>query len=169
MADASVLTILLRLAGAVIVVIGLMFLAARTTRRLNGTARTFERNALTVVSRQPLTKSASIAVVRSGSRTLILGVTDTNVTLLSEHMTSTAHDEHEELLSAHTGVGIDGQTSPESMKVRDIGRKTLNVVTSGVEAVNDGTPGTALRGARRPSPPRTNFVEAMRERTVRRS
>jgi flagellar biogenesis protein FliO len=165
MADASVLTILLRLAGAVIVVIGLMFLAARTTRRLNGTARTFERNALSVVSRQPLTKSASIAVVRSGTRTLILGVTDSNVTLLSEHTTSTAQDEHEELISAHTGP----QTSPESMKLRSIGRKTLNVVTSGVEAVNDGTPGTALRGARRPSPPRTNFVEAMRERTVRRS
>ena len=165
MADASVLTILLRLTGAVIVVIALMFLAAKTTRRLNGNARAFDRSALTVVSRQPLTKAASIAVIRSGPRTLIVGVTDSNVTLLSEHMTGDDVPESGstgDLLSAHT-------TSSESMQLRSIARKPLNAVGSSVEAQNDGAPGTATRGVRHPSPPRTNFVEAMRERTVRRS
>ena len=40
--------------------------------------------ALSVLARQPLTRGASVAVVRVGERALVLGVTDQNVTLLAE-------------------------------------------------------------------------------------
>lgn len=39
---------------------------------------------LELVSRQPLGKTASVAVVRVGDRTLLLGVTDSEIRLLSE-------------------------------------------------------------------------------------
>ena len=42
------------------------------------------RAQLDVIARQPLGKSASVAVVRVGDRTMLIGVTDASVQLLSE-------------------------------------------------------------------------------------
>jgi flagellar protein FliO/FliZ len=42
------------------------------------------RTHLDVVARQPLGKSASVAVVRVGDRTMLIGITEANVQLLSE-------------------------------------------------------------------------------------
>ena len=55
--------------------------------------------ALAVLARQPLTRGASVAVVRVGERALVLGVTDQNVTLLAEAdpaaIEAAAHPAHE--------------------------------------------------------------------------
>lgn len=126
MADASMLMILLRLTGAVVVVVALLLLASRVTRRMHGQTAGADHIALTVVARQPLGRSASVAVVQAGGRTLILGVTDNKITLLSEQV-------------------------------------------NGSDTTIDEAPRTASRGELRPSPPRTNFVETLRERTVRRT
>ena len=84
MADQSLAVVLVRLVVAVAVVIGLLLLTARLTRRVGAKGTTKGADAVRLVSRQPLTRNASIAVVQSGGKTLVLGVTDNMVTLLSE-------------------------------------------------------------------------------------
>ena len=67
------------------VVLGLMVLAGKVARnrglvggRRNG------RATIEVLARQPFGKSASVAVVMAAGRALVLGVTDTSVTVLAE-------------------------------------------------------------------------------------
>lgn len=84
MGDSSLAVVLLRLVVAIAVVIGLLLLTARLTRRVGLKGQSTDRNALRVVSRQPLSRAASVAVVEVRGRTLVLGVTDHAVTLLTE-------------------------------------------------------------------------------------
>jgi flagellar protein FliO/FliZ len=66
---------------ALALVLGLMWFLARLVRRpLGGRSA----GATAVLARQPLTRGASVAVVRVGGRAFVLGVTDQNVTLLAE-------------------------------------------------------------------------------------
>ncbi len=63
------------------VVLGLFWLAARAgSRRFSGGSRTLVR----VRGRQPLSRTASLAVVEIGSRVLVVGVGDGGVRLLTE-------------------------------------------------------------------------------------
>jgi flagellar protein FliO/FliZ len=63
------------------VVLFLMWGLARLVRRpLGGRAA----GTVAVLARQQLSRNASVAVVKVGERTLVLGVTDANVTLLVE-------------------------------------------------------------------------------------
>ena len=84
MADQSIAMALVRLVVAVVVVIGLLLLIAKLTRRVGIRADGSAGPAIRMISRQPLGRNASIAVVRAGDRTLVLGVTDHSVTLLSD-------------------------------------------------------------------------------------
>lgn len=90
MADAGVFELFARLVVALAVVIGLMILLARVLKRrgidLTAGARraTGARIQIDVLARRALTRNASVAVVQAGDRTLVLGVTDERVTLLSE-------------------------------------------------------------------------------------
>jgi flagellar protein FliO/FliZ len=62
-------------------VLGLMWLLTRLVRRpLGGRGA----GAMAVLARQPLTRGASVAVVRVGRQAFVLGVTDQTVTLLAE-------------------------------------------------------------------------------------
>jgi flagellar protein FliO/FliZ len=70
-----------RIAFSLLVVLLLLWGLARVARRpLAGRAG----GAMGVLARQPLTRSASVQVIRLGDRALVLGVTDQNVTLLTE-------------------------------------------------------------------------------------
>jgi flagellar protein FliO/FliZ len=70
----------LRLVFSLAVVLFLMWGLARLVRRpLGGRG-----GPLGVLARQALSRNASVAVVRVDDRALVLGVTDTHVTLLSE-------------------------------------------------------------------------------------
>jgi flagellar protein FliO/FliZ len=77
-----VLELILRIFFSLLVVFGLMWGLARLARRplgsRGGTAT------LSVVARQQLSRSASVAVVRVNDRALVLGVTDGQVNLLTE-------------------------------------------------------------------------------------
>jgi flagellar protein FliO/FliZ len=62
-------------------VLGLMWLLTRLVRRpLGGRGA----GVMAVLARQPLTRGASVAVVRVGRQAFVLGVTDQTVTLLAE-------------------------------------------------------------------------------------
>jgi flagellar protein FliO/FliZ len=63
------------------VVFGMMWLLARLAKRPLGGGR---GGALSVVARQQLTRTASVAVIRVADRALIVGVTENQVSLLGE-------------------------------------------------------------------------------------
>ena len=98
----------LRMLVSLAIVLALMYIAARLLQRTHGggsarpAPRRFaaftssmkktkigrraarRRAQLDVVARQPLGKSASVAVVRVGDRTMLIGITEASVQLLSE-------------------------------------------------------------------------------------
>ena len=84
--NTSLAVVLLRLVLAVAVVIGLLLLTARLTRRVGDRGAGSGRGVITVAARQPLSRTASIAVVHAAGRTLVVGITDTQVTLLSDQV-----------------------------------------------------------------------------------
>ena len=71
---------LARVVVSLAVVLGLVWALGRAARRrdLGGGAQV----AVTVIGRQALSRSASVAVVRVGGSAMVLGVTDSSVTLL---------------------------------------------------------------------------------------
>lgn len=90
MVDASVFELFARLFVALSIVIGLMIVCARVlkkrgidlttgSRRGNG-----PRPVVDVIARRGLSRNASVVVVRAGGKTLVLGVTDQQITMLAE-------------------------------------------------------------------------------------
>jgi flagellar protein FliO/FliZ len=73
--------LVLRIGFSLLVVMGLMWLAARVVRRPLGRRAHGE---LAVLNRQQLTRGAAVTVVRVADRAMILGVTDQQITLLGE-------------------------------------------------------------------------------------
>ena len=73
--------LVIRIAFSLLVVFGIMWGLARLVRRpLAGRAA----GPLSVLSRQQLSRGASVAVIRVGEQALVVGVTDQRVTLLAE-------------------------------------------------------------------------------------
>jgi flagellar biogenesis protein FliO len=95
--------LVVRMLVSLAVVLALMYVAARLLNRTRGGLRSVPRRRpvrtpaagglaipaarpaeLEVVGHRPLGKGASVALVRAGNRTLLIGVTETSVRLLSE-------------------------------------------------------------------------------------
>ena len=74
--------LVLRIGFSLLVVFGLMWGLARVARR-GGVGRRGS-GSLSVLNRQSLSRGSSVAVVQVADRALILGVTDTQVSLLGE-------------------------------------------------------------------------------------
>jgi flagellar protein FliO/FliZ len=88
--DASLTELVPRLFGSMAVVIGVMWFAARVMKNkrlpgLGGSQRKTDTklHEIEVLSRQGLGKNANVTLIRAGGRTLVLGVTDAQVTLLT--------------------------------------------------------------------------------------
>lgn len=81
MSDTSVVGLGIRLIGSLGIVVGLLFLLARfaNKRFKSSTGATVQ-----VVARQSLTRSSGVAVLAVGSRVLLVGTTDQQVSLLAE-------------------------------------------------------------------------------------
>ena len=90
MQDVSFFELVLRLVLSLAVVLGIMAGAAAVLRKraipgLGGGVGSRRRSApIEVLARQMLGKGASVAVVRTGGQTLVLGVTETSVRVLAE-------------------------------------------------------------------------------------
>lgn len=80
-ADPSIGGLLLRLLGSLALVVGLLLLIARFAGRR---FRTTNGAAIQVVHRQALGRGQGVAVVAVGTRVLVLGTTEQQVTLLAE-------------------------------------------------------------------------------------
>lgn len=81
MGDGSLTSMLIRLVCSLAIVVGLLFLVTRLA------GRRFQARAgapIQVIARQQLTRASTISVVTVGTRVLVLGSTDNQVTLLAE-------------------------------------------------------------------------------------
>ncbi len=105
MSDASLAVVLLRLVLAVAVVVALLLLTARLTRRVGSAGAGAARGSIRVVARQPLGRNASVAVIETGGRTFVLGVTDHQVSLLGEQPVETAPVDDSGLTMLAPGAG----------------------------------------------------------------
>ena len=76
------------------------------------------RTLLEVIARQPLSKSASVAVVRVGDRTLLVGVTDSAVHLLTEVEATPSDDAA--AVPALAVVGDDAATTPAAGRSQSV-------------------------------------------------
>ena len=85
MEDLSVVALLGRLVVALVVVFGLMALAARVARRRGlGSTSSTPSTRIEVLARQGLGRTSSVQLVRVAGRTLVLGVTESSVQVLGE-------------------------------------------------------------------------------------
>jgi flagellar protein FliO/FliZ len=76
-----VVELVIRVVFSLAVVLGLLWVIARTSsRRFGGPGRSLVR----VVARQSLARTASLAVVEVGERILVVGVSENGVSLLTE-------------------------------------------------------------------------------------
>src|SRR5688500_20149311 len=85
MEDVSVFSLFARLLVAMAVVLGLMYFAARALKN-RGIAgpRRGRPVPIELLARQGLGRTASVALVRTSGKVLVLGVTEMNVSLLVE-------------------------------------------------------------------------------------
>jgi flagellar protein FliO/FliZ len=99
--------LVLRVGLSLLLVLGLMWGAARLVRR------PFARRGggvLAVLARQQLSRGSAVTVLRVHDRALVLGVTDQQVTLLAE--TDLDAIETEIRLTRRTPVTVDGAAGP---------------------------------------------------------
>jgi flagellar protein FliO/FliZ len=87
---ASTAALLIRLVVSLGIVVGLMVLASKVVRKrgYGGSAAAPKKGTpaadVEVLARKGLSKNSSVVVIRAGGRNLVLGVSDNNVTLLTE-------------------------------------------------------------------------------------
>ncbi len=88
MADASTLMLFVRLIFSLGIVIGLMWIAANVIRKRGLTPASGRRPGpgvqIEMLARRPMGRNASIAVIRVGDRSIVVGVTDQRITKLDD-------------------------------------------------------------------------------------
>ncbi len=139
----STLGLVLRLVVSLGIVLALMWLAARLVR---GSTAGRALGVVELLARQPVGRGSSVAVLRVADRALVVGVTDTQVTLIGETDLATieAAREQAEAAAALRGTGTSAADRPGT----GAGGPLVGSVLS---------PGTWRRA-----------IDAVRERTVRR-
>ena len=90
-------------------VLGVMWVIAR---RMRGTAKARATKLIEVLGRQQVSKGASVAVVRIGEQALVLGVTDNQVTVLSDTDLATARSVVAENEASRRSGGARRATRP---------------------------------------------------------
>ena len=163
MEDVSVVSLVVRVVVSLGVVLAVMAGAAAVLKRGGfggaaggGIGRSRTRQSVEVLGRVTLGRNASVTVVRVGSRALVLGVSDQNVTLLTE-------TDPAELAALH------GSSPGGSSLVGGAPTPPAAGASSGMPSVDPESPGTAAPGG---FPPASSawkaVVEQLRDRTVRR-
>lgn len=125
-------------------------------RRGTGPLSLGSSSRLDVIDRKPLTREASVAVVRFDGQDYLVGVTEHGVELLDRPAPAIGHDEDDDAAVDLTAALVQsaipqGTRSPAQLT---IGTRRTGLPTTSADA---------------DSPARMGFVEALRELTVRRS
>jgi flagellar protein FliO/FliZ len=145
----ELLALLGRVVASLVVVLVLLWLAARGLRK--NQRRTMRGVEVDVLARQPLSQRSSLAVVQVGDRALVLGVTESRVELLTETSLSSL------LPAARTPEPDDGTP----------GHVVADSRVTAVSQVAGGHRG-ALAGSALSPATWSKALDAVREMTVRR-
>jgi len=150
------LELTVRLIASLAVVVGLLLLLAKVSgRRMRGRAGSLVQ----VVHRQPLSRSSAVSVVTVGSRVLVLGTTEHQVTVLTE----LDHDElASDLVLVPGEADEDGEptTVPVLLPPTPIGGHVQPAVETPVQPVQPAQRG----GARKAVMPRAGARKAVTPR-----
>ena len=153
----------LRVALSFAAIGGLLWLFARAGRGrfgelLAGTVGKASADPLVVLDRRQLTRNSGVALLRAGSRHLLVGIGEGGVQLLTE---------------GDDLVVEPAEVDPSPAKAsQETGNGPALPTTTGVALAAHPdlqSARTCLPRALRPDPPRTSLVDALREKTVRRS
>jgi flagellar protein FliO/FliZ len=148
-----------RLLISLAVVLGLMWLVARRMKRSGGHGK--NGKLIELLSRQQLTRSSSVAVVRVLDQGLILGVTDGQVAVLGE----VELDAIQEAVAAN-------ETAKASRPARPArpARVTRPAAAAGADVpANGSTPRSALAGSALSLGTWRQTVDSLRDLTARRT
>jgi flagellar protein FliO/FliZ len=176
--DQSFSILVIRMLASLAVVVAILGLAARWMRR-KGLAGGFGRPAapwarIEVLGRSILSKSSSVALVKVAGKTLLLGVTDHNVSLLSELPAEAGTEDTTALADAHSmslRASLAATLAAKAGQANQAGRQpvelplTASAATAGQLAAKLGN-GDRDQAAGTAQP---SLMEALRERTVRRT
>jgi flagellar protein FliO/FliZ len=148
-----------RLLISLAVVLGLMWLIARRMKRSGGHGK--NGKLIELLSRQQLTRSSSVAVVRVLDQGLILGVTDGQVAVLGE----VELDAIQQALAANEAARTTRPARPaRPARVT----RPVSAAGAGVPA-NNSTPRTALAGSALSLGTWRQTVDSLRDLTARRT
>jgi flagellar protein FliO/FliZ len=111
--------LIVRIGFSLLIVLALMWLLARATRKKVGGRN---GDALSVVSRQSLSRGSSIAIVRVADRALVLGVTENQVSLLGEADLA-ALERPREPQEARDPVSLDAASARQTVALPKVSRK----------------------------------------------
>ena len=130
--DTSLVALLIRVVVSLGVVLALMAGAAAVLRRsgVAGTAGvgrggTRRPRPVQIVSRHGLSRGASITVVRLGDRGLVLGVTDHQVTLLTEIDPAELESPPDEQAAGPAAPGIGAGSLPWKVAIEQLRERTV--------------------------------------------
>lgn len=140
MADVSVFALLARLVVSLGVVLGLMWLAAKLLARQSGGGRSLRGSRpvpIQVLARSSLSKNTSVAVVQAAGKALIVGITDSQVTLLGEGDLEALNPPVEEEDPATTITAAARTRSPWAMP--NAGTAAFSPWTATLETLRDRT------------------------------
>ena len=139
MADVSIFALLARLVVSLGVVLGLMWLAAKLLARQSGggrSARLAKVSPISVLARQSLGKNSSVAVVHAAGKALIVGITDSQVTLLGEGSIEVVEEED---VDPATTITAAARTRSPWAAPRNPGAAAFSPWTAMLETLRDRT------------------------------
>ena len=178
MSGDSSFMLLLRLGFSLAFVLGLIWCAAWVVRRRNGAGGSVipklgrhraedHGPRIEIVERRSVGRHSSVAVVRVGGQSLLVGITEQQIRLLHELGPAAEHELRDSrphidttIVSSDELVEVEGEPIVLSDDV-DLTTAAAQIQT---EARRTGPHGTAESRS-----PRMNLVDAMRELTVRRT
>lgn len=157
--------LLLRVAASLVAVLGLVWMVRRGMLRSGGSRARAAVGSIEVLARQQLSGRASVALVAVGEVGLVLGVTDSTVTLLDQRPAAellrereTTAPEHRTPVPLPTGLAATAPTTPAAPA-----GDPADLPTQRAPRHAGALSGSAL------SPATWNqAVEVLRERTARR-
>lgn len=157
MSGASTFLLFLRVGFSLAVVLGMIWGVARFAKRRGRPPTRGSDAHLDVVARRQMGRRGSLVVVETAGHTLLVGVTDTSISLLADLSGDAA--------ATQTGTGVEtGGTSTEFDASSVLDASSPVVVETGSPVVADLRMGD-LRGVER----RESLMDALRDLTVRRT
>ena len=148
MSGVSTGELLVRLVFSLGIIVGVLLLAAKFARknggRLPGLGK--RHSSIKVIDRQQLSKTASLAVVQVHDKTMVVGISEHGISMLSE------------------GPALADLESSAAVAANDVPvpREAKGTLPLGASLAVETASGSG-------HPPRMSFVEALRELTVRKA